>query len=135
MSHAREALQAIYDQHGELTPELVLKAARSKTSALHRFFTWDKDDAADKWLLHQAHTLIQRVKIRVRTSPDETIRVRAFVHAPDRGYYIPTDEALTSASRDVVLEQALREIEALCRKYQHLIDWDAVLNAVLERAA
>lgn len=131
----RDALQQLYDREGELTPELVLREAGRPDSPLREHFTWDDSEAAARWRLHQAHTLIQRVKITVRTSPDQTVRVRAYLHTGD-SHYVPTDEALTDdGTRDVVLEQVKRDIEALRRKYSALIDFDAALRAVVEDQA
>lgn len=131
----REHLQAIYDREGELTPELVLREAGKPDSPLREHFTWDDTAAADRWRLHQAHMLIQKVKIRVRTSPEQTVRVRAFVHTGDRSYQ-PTADALTDdATRDLILEQVKRDIEALKHKYSALVDFDEALRAIVEDQA
>lgn len=132
----RDELQKLYDREGELTPELVLQEAGRPESPLREHFTWDDTEAAARWRLHQAHQLIQKVKIRVRTSPDQTVRVRAFVHAPDRDSYVPTDEALSDDGiRDLVMDQVKRDIEALRNKYKALIDFDSALKAVVEDRA
>lgn len=50
------------------------------------------------------------------------------------GSYVPTDEALTApGTRNVVIQQAARDLAALRRKYRALIDFDAVLRQELHQ--
>lgn len=135
----REALTELVIRDGALTPESVLDAAQDEASPLHSQFCWDDTEAAQRFRLYQAGSLIRRIKITVETSPEETRRVRAFVNIPstepgERGAYIPTDTALAE-HRDVVLQQAMRDVAALRAKYANLTDFDAVLRASLLQEA
>lgn len=124
----RPALQAIYDRDGKLTPEQVVAEAADPDHTLHPYFTWDDTVAAHKYRLLQAAHLIRSCKIRVKVAPERTERVRVFTHVPTRQSYVPTVEALRRPEdRNVVLEQALRDLDALRRKYQALLDWSEVL--------
>ena len=133
------ALRELAERDGLITPQTVLEAASEPSSPLHDHFTWDDTEAARKYRLVEARSLITRYKITVQKSPDETVRVRAFAHIPAEdgaGFYVPTADALTDpAQRSLVMQQALREVAALRRKYQALVDFDAVLaDAMSERA-
>lgn len=79
MSATHEALQAIYNETGELTPALVVERASSPEHPLHGKFCWDDTEAARRFRLVQAQGVIRSVKVEVRTRPNETVRVRAFV--------------------------------------------------------
>lgn len=135
-------LRALYERDGELTPEQVLDVASDPTSSLHNHFTWDDTEAAQKWRLNQARTLIMRCKVTVIGSDEQTHRVRAFVNLPapeGPGAYVSIEDALGDpAKRDVVIQQAMRDVAALRRKYRALADFDAILHASIdsgERAA
>lgn len=134
----RDELQALVDRDGFITAESVLSAAANPTSSLHTRFEWDDTEAARRFRVVQAGLLIRSVKITVATSAEETRRVRAFVSIPRAegpSEYVPTMEALADERRDVVLQQAIREVAALRRKYSALIDIDAVLHSSAQQDA
>lgn len=135
MTNTNEVLQGIYDRNGHLTAELVLKEAEGAENPLHRFFEWDDSEAAHRYRLFQAGALIRRCRITVEKAPDRTIRVRAFAHVPAMTAYASTADVLTGEHRDELLAQCRREIAALRRKYEGLLDFDAVLAEAREAAA
>lgn len=130
----RSVLLRIYEEEGALTPQTVLERAADPEHELHPFFEWDDTEAARRFRLSQAGDLIRRCKITVRTGPEETHRVRAFLHVPPKDSYVPTDSALTE-DRDVVLEQCLRDIEKVKLKYAGLLSFADVLRQYLEPEA
>lgn len=77
---AQETLQALYDEHGTLTPALVVEVAADPEHELHARFVWDDTEAARRYRLVQASGLIRSVTIHVDRGEDqEPVRVRAFV--------------------------------------------------------
>lgn len=130
---ARDELHAIYDQDGVLTADAVVDRARAVSSPLHDHFEWDDSEAAVQYRLTQAEGLIRRYKMTVEVHPEQTIRVREFSQAPDGGY-APTKAMLGDDRRGFVLEQARRELSALRRKYQGLVDFDELLSSELVTA-
>ncbi|MCA1572892.1 MAG: hypothetical protein LC798_21905, partial [Chloroflexi bacterium] len=76
----KDILEELYAEHGELTPEIVLEAARPDDAPLHAFvFDRDADDAAGAYYLERAHRLIQRCRVVMRESEDAPPRrVRAW---------------------------------------------------------
>lgn len=131
-------LQRIHDRDGMLVPDAVVNEAADPASPLHEQFTWDDSEAADKWRLTEARTLIRKAKIKIVKDPDTIVNVRAYVsvnHDGQRGY-MRTEQAL-EVHKDQVFEQAIRDVAALRRRYQSLVEFDEVLRAVLaqERAA
>ena len=131
-------LRTIYERDGALTPEAVLAAAADESSPLHDQFVWDDTEAARRYRLEQAGALIRRCKVTIVGADEQTHRVRAYVHLPSdegRGRYVATVAALTDPEqRNVVLQQAVRDVAALRRKYKALIDFDAVLRSELAAA-
>lgn len=59
------AIAAMDRENGLVKAENVLKRAESPQSALHKFFTWDNDKAADSWRLMEARYLIRSFKVEV----------------------------------------------------------------------
>jgi hypothetical protein len=53
-----EELSALGDNY---TPDVVWKAARNPESAMHRFFTWDRDQASEERWYEQARYLIRSI--------------------------------------------------------------------------
>lgn len=130
-----QELQRIYNAHGLLVPDVVVKEAADPDNPLHDQFTWDDSEAAAKWRREEAGYLIRKARIVVQRDPDTTHKVRAFVsvlHKGDRGY-MPTKRALTE-HRDQVIEQALRDLEAMRRRYEGLVDFDEVLRRALAKS-
>ena len=140
-------LQKLAEEHGGLTPELVVEAARREESPIHRLFCWDDGKAAEEWRLHQASQLIRRIRVIV-VEPDETKReIRAFVNItperkdlpgveePDqrteRGLYLPYREAMAEYN-DQVLERARRDALAFQQKYATLKEVSKVIDAIIE---
>jgi hypothetical protein len=137
---ARVELERLYDRDGFLTPEQVVTEATDAAHPLHRCFEWDDTEAGRRYRLHQAGLLIRSCRITVDTAPEITKRVRSYVNLPNeeggRGTYVATRDALTDNRRDVVLTQVMRDIAALRRKYEGLIDFDAALEtSIRERSA
>lgn len=129
-------LQAIYDEHEQLTPELVVDIARNPGHPLHGRFTWDDGIAAEQWRRAEARGLIRTAKIVVHKDPDTYHKVRAFtsVISDGRRTYKPTADALAD-HRDQVLQQCLRDIASLREKYRALCDFDEALRQSLQTSA
>jgi len=122
---ARKELEIIRQKTGGfLRPMDVVDHARSKRSALHRFFEWDDSNAAEQYRLAQARAIIRVV---VQVSEQTSEKVRAFVSLQsDRnksgGYRafaeVVEDEALMLS----LVDQAKRELAVPERKFNHLRD-------------
>lgn len=100
MSDLGTILAEIYDQHGQLTPELVRDAARPDESPLHPYvYDKDPDDAAESYYLDRAHRLIQRFKVRIEVPGKEPRYVRAYLAVPGE------EDAYSYVSHAVLLSQ------------------------------
>jgi hypothetical protein len=77
-----EAIRALEDADGRLTPQQVVDAARDRASPLHGLFDWNKAEAAGKWWLHQAREILGAVKIHVTTT-ETVIKAPCYVMDPE----------------------------------------------------
>ena len=115
-----EHLQNIYERHQALTPHLVLAEATDPEHPLHRRFTWDDGEAAERWRVHQAQALIRSVNVVLdRGENVPPISVRAFVshseirrgaaeEADGGGAYLPVEEVVTDDVMRTAWFQSLR---------------------------
>jgi hypothetical protein len=107
---------------GTLNPEDVIAYAQDKETALHSAFEWDDSEAAHQHRLWQARQII-RVCVTLRSEIDNQ-PFRTYVSlTEDRGEtgYRLLDDVLTDTEmRQRLLDQALRELTAWQRKYEHL---------------
>lgn len=135
----RDSLQAIYDQRGELTPALVVDLARPEDHPLHDRFEWNDAIAGEVHRREQARRLIRSVKITDNRNPKRPRHIREFVSV-SRGTdpqptYMPTVDAVADEfTRALVLQAMEREIAALKRKYSHLKEFAAAINALAKGA-
>lgn len=123
---------------GTLTPEAVVAAAADPQSPLHPRFVWDDTEAARRYRLLQAASLIRAVVTVLPREHAEPVRVRAFVSlsadrkTPDTaGTYRPITHVLADPRlAEIALSDALAELRAIRIKHGHLTAlahvWDAV---------
>lgn len=118
---AAAELNAIHERKGELTPALVVEAARKEESPLHDYFTWSDSKAATNFRLLEAAMLIRSVRVRV-TNGEQTIRTNAFmlpVHGQSQ--YRPIGEVVQSSELSTaMLEIAKTELTAFKKKFGRL---------------
>lgn len=136
----RDALQAIHDEHGVLTPSLVVDQARPEDHPLHSRFEWDDSVAGEAWRRAQAQELIRSVKVTYR-EPTETEAgrsVRAFhaVRRENGHVYEPLDLVVQDPfTRQLVLRDMEREWKALHRRYSQFREFVDLIRQDLEREA
>ena len=73
---AQQELEQLNRRHGGLSAEIVLDAARGLGSALHDYFEWADDVAAEKFRLEQARNLIRIFVIPVEVAGHPVITHR-----------------------------------------------------------
>jgi hypothetical protein len=133
----RDELQRIYDQHGELTPELVVDTARPKSHPLHSHLEWSDRVAGEAWRRHQAAELIRSVKVTYReaTESEDAASVRMYhaVRGPNGHAYKSTDDVVADPfTRQLVLRDMEREWKALKRRYEHFAEFLEMITADLK---
>ncbi len=128
-------LSLLVKKHGGvITPQQVVEQAEDPASALHPYFTWDDDEAAQRYRVIQARQLITAVRI---TTEDRSIEVRALTsldidRAKGGGYRFLEDVMASPALREHLLATALRELKSVEGRYQHLSEFNKVWGAIEE---
>ena len=130
-------LNAIRDEHGALTPQLVVDVARDPEHPLHSRFEWDDTIAAEKWRLEQAGQLL-RVTMRVDLRRPTDLRAFTAVRGENAptSEYIPTTEALANPfTRELVLRQMKRDWQTFKRRYDHMAEFATFIADQIEGKA
>jgi hypothetical protein len=121
---------------GHLIPSAVVDAARDTKSVLHRHFEWNDKNAAEKYRLDQARTLIRC--IHVESDDAESGVTRAFLSIRDKSgtsYRTITDVLNSADLQQRVLAQAEKDLLAFEARYQNLEDICSLIRAARERIA
>ena len=116
-----EKLAELYQTHGKVTQELVIKDAEDKNSVLHGAFDWNDKSAAKQWRLHTARHLIRSVVIEEQEAEEDIRYKPAFIHVnTNEGSQYQTLASVMSDEdlKNQVLNRAFKEFETLQKKYQ-----------------
>lgn len=137
---AYTALEVIREKKGNIEPEYVVAAAKSRRHVLHKCFEWRDDEAAKQFRLGQARTLIRSVRVVMVDGPKEPVRVYGTtrVEATDRkkdtklAYERIDLQMADPDQRPQVIQRALNELLAVQRKYRALQELAVVWRGIEE---
>lgn len=136
---AGEYLRELKETHGVLNKRILLDESRDDEALLHDCFEWDDTAAAESYRLDQAQKFISNmVCVVVDDHGVEKNKepVRAFVNTAkqenaESGAFVPLVEALSEEStRKIVLDNALRELSSLRKKYASLSELAKVFESI-----
>ena len=135
----KDVLQKICnDYKGVITPDIVLKEAKKKSSPLHIYFEWDDTEAGKRYRIIQAGNLIRSVRVTYDKNEEVSFKVRAFVNVVpieenEEGtkIYIPIHEALNTPSyREQLLADAKIDADSFVKKYKVLNEVKDIIDAI-----
>lgn len=111
---AGEELERIARDSGSLTAANIVNESRPEKAVLHNVFTWNNDEAAEKWREQQARVMTDNlVTIKVVNSSNQRAPVRAFVKVQDE--YKPINVVIKS---DALTAELLRSAKAELRAFE-----------------
>ena len=137
-----EALKEIARRDGGLLrPASVVDAARDDKSPLHGAFEWDDTEAAQKYRLLQAQSLIRSFKVEIERN-GQTLTVPVFVGVStdrtgdkaDNPYRMLEQVVEKPDLMAVAVRDAIDQLEALRKRYAHLQELADVWAAVDKHA-
>lgn len=133
MSDLRAILEAVHEEHGMLTPAIVLDTARDPAHPLHSRFEWDDSLAAEAYRRDQAHDLIQSVKFVYReataTDPEQSVRAFHAVRSEEGHVYHPASQIVADPFLSkLVLADMEREWKTLRARYQQFEQFWALVR-------
>jgi hypothetical protein len=130
----RDQLQAVYDQHGTLTPQLVVELARDPAHPLHGRFDWDDRSAGEAWRREQARQLIRSVRVVYREADDKEAAksVRAFhaVRTEVGSVFEPVEKVVADEFlSQLILRDMQRDWLTLKRRYESFEEFWRMVRA------
>jgi hypothetical protein len=126
-------------RNGGVCPSWALvDEARPEGSPLHRMFEWDDLVAAEAHRRNQARQHIRELRIVKESEGGEEL-VQAFVHVirvadgePVEGYRLTSLVVKSVDEYGQVLDEALGQLRAWKRRYEHLSELSVVLGVIEE---
>lgn len=118
------------DPNGLITPASVVEAAVPIASPLHRFFTWDDHEAAQKQRINEAQRLLQTYVVYNEEVKQEMRVFTSLERDRFSGGYRWTMDVVQSDLREELLQTALKELASLQRKYEGLEALSQVWSSV-----
>lgn len=139
MSGLRDELLAVRDQHGRLTPQVVVDTARDPGHPLHSRFEWDDSVAGEAWRRQQAHELIRKAKVVYReadeSTPEKSVRAFVAIRAEEGHVFDPVEEVAEDPfRRKLALADMEREWKALFKRFQEYEEFFALVRRDVDAA-
>lgn len=109
-------LDRLMKKHGTVTAQLMVDEARDPKSRLHKYFLWDDKEAAEKYRLVQAQSMIAASKF--------VLVLQEVSPAPDSSPHQPEVRRLVSAFRGEgfkMRNQALKEDETRAKIIENFV--------------
>lgn len=118
-----EQLKTLADEHGDqLTPTLIVEAARPEDTPLHRLFEWNNDRAAELYRRQQARRVMQSIEVIPNADSSPRKMFVAVVEKKPSGdvskVYVSTERAMSDVELTLqILNAAMDFIESFRSRY------------------
>ena len=115
----------------EVTPQEIVDFAMDENTELHKCFTWDDTEAANKWRKQEARMVSCNLVVKYVDKKNNTENLRILVTTERGRSYTP----VTLISRDndkyaEMLRRAKAELSVFKRKYNQVKELDEILNLI-----
>ena len=123
-----DELMALRNNNGVINPAHVVAWAKDNpTSRLHASLEWDNDLAGERWRREQVRQLIA---VHVVDADGSRKLISLSIDRTASGGYRPIDEVMGTATlREVMLKDALAELDRVQKKYERLQELERVWAA------
>lgn len=126
------ALEKIYERDGDLQVRAVVEEARDENSPLHGEFTWEDDEAAERWREVEARNLIRRFKLEI-VREDRVIGVNRYTSVEvgnSRAYRRTEDVAADENFREAYRRRVIAQLEQFADKLRAFEEFSSVVVAI-----
>lgn len=115
------------------TPEQIVEKARDESTELHKCFTWDDADAAEKWRKQEARKIRHFLVIRDENDTTQP-ELRAFhFNASGEGYKTAERVFKNPDEYSMLLKRAYAELHAFAEKYRRFKDEFAEIIELIDQ--
>lgn len=128
-----DEIMEICEELESATPQQILEKARDGNTELHKCFTWDDTEAAEKWRISEARSVVRNLKI-VEVKPDkepEPTTIRVFYKTDNSGGYKPTKLILNKPDEyKTLVERCRSELLAVKQKFQNISEYEEIWEMI-----
>ncbi|MCD8190702.1 MAG: hypothetical protein LUD78_10930 [Clostridiales bacterium] len=111
-----------------VSPEEIVEKAKDEATELHKCFTWDDTEAAQKWRVHEARQIV--CHLVVENDKPQAVETRAFYRAEGNGYK-PTSLIIRREDEYTALvNRAMQDLQAFRRRYESITELEPVFEAI-----
>lgn len=132
-----KVFEELEEEHGAVTDDNFLDYSRPEGSPTHKLFEWNDAEAAERYRLQQARSVINAVRIEVVLPESQTpVKIAAVMNVSDTNRdgsarYINAEYALSNLrSRKAILKRAEAEMRTFRYKYSTLKELSKVMSAI-----
>lgn len=128
-----DEIMEICEELESATPRQILEKAKDSNTELHKCFTWDDSEAAEKWRIEEAKAVVRNLKI-VEQEPGkepEVTQIRVFYKTDNQSGYKPCRMILKKTDEyKMLLERCRSELLAIKKKFENLSEYDEIWELI-----
>ena len=113
--------------------DIITWASENRESALGNYFVWDNEKAGHEYRLYQARKVIRIYLVKYDDGEPEFVSLSIDRHEPGGGYRRVEDVIKVPSLMEVMLADALKELERVRQKYNKVEALSSVWKAIEER--
>lgn len=115
----------------DVSPAQIVEYARKPNAELHRCFTWNDAEAANKYRIFEARQVVCNLIIRKENGDkQEPTPIRLF-HKTENGHYKPLTLIVQNEDEyESLLRQCKEALESLKRKYYSLSEYQEIWDLI-----
>lgn len=111
----------------------ILVKARDSNTELHKCFTWDDTEAAEKWRISEARAVVRNLKI-IEQKPDkqpEPTTIRVFYKTDNESGYKPTKLILKKPDEyKALVERCRSELLSIKQKFNSISEYEEIWEMI-----
>lgn len=128
-----DEIMEICEELESATPQQILEKARDSNTELHKCFTWDNTEAAEKWRISEARTVVRNLKIIEQKSDKqpEPTTIRVFYKTDNESGYKPTKLILKKPDEyKALVERCRSELLAIKQKFNSISEYKEIWELI-----
>ena len=128
-----DEIMEICEELESATPQQILEKARDSNTELHKCFTWDDTEAAEKWRISEARAVVRNLKI-IEQNPDkqsDPTTIRVFYKTDNESGYKPTKLILKKPDEyKSLVERCRSELLAIKQKFNSISEYEEIWEMI-----
>lgn len=128
-----DEIMEICEELESATPQQILEKARDSNTELHKCFTWDDTEAAEKWRISEARAVVRNLKIieqKLDKQPEPTT-IRVFYKTDNESGYKPTKLILKKPDEyKTLVERCRSELLAIKQKFNSISEYEEIWEMI-----